>query len=203
MAMERLTIQVGLYEVNCSILSENGKAWIVDPGHEADRIAALLEKKELKPEAILLTHAHFDHIGAVAGLLERFPSLPVYIGEKDVAAHMAADHDASAGRRQIAPDRAADLQRLGDGDHVAPAVAADAETIARDKGVPENTAGERHHIARDKGVLAGAAHAHGVAGLKENALELCVSSEKTTSAKAAGARDRVSRRTSSRQAKDL
>ena len=83
--MERLTIQVGLYEVNCSILSEDGKAWIVDPGHEADRIAALLEKKELKPEAILLTHAHFDHIGAVAGLLERFPSLPVYIGEKDVA----------------------------------------------------------------------------------------------------------------------
>ena len=77
--MERLTIQVGLYEVNCSILSEDGKAWIVDPGHEADRIAALLEKNGLKPEAILLTHAHFDHIGAVAGLLERFPSLPVYI----------------------------------------------------------------------------------------------------------------------------
>ena len=83
--MERLTIQVGLYEVNCSILSEDGKAWIVDPGHEADRIAALLEKKELKPEAILLTHAHFDHIGAVPGLLERFPELPVYIGEKDMA----------------------------------------------------------------------------------------------------------------------
>ena len=83
--MERLTIQVGLYEVNCSILSEGGKAWIVDPGHEADRIAALLEKKGLEPAAILLTHAHFDHIGAVTGLLERFPSLPVYIGEKDVA----------------------------------------------------------------------------------------------------------------------
>ena len=83
--MERLTVQVGPYEVNCSILSENGKAWIVDPGHEADRIAALLEKNSLSPTAILLTHAHFDHIGAVAGLLERFPSLPVYIGESDVA----------------------------------------------------------------------------------------------------------------------
>ena len=83
--MERLTIQVGLYEVNCSILSEGGKAWIVDPGHEADRIASLLEKKGLEPAAILLTHAHFDHIGAVTGLLERFPGLPVYIGEKDMA----------------------------------------------------------------------------------------------------------------------
>ena len=83
--MKRLTIQVGLYEVNCSILGEGGKAWIVDPGHEADRIASLLEKKGLEPAAILLTHAHFDHIGAVPGLLERFPSLPVYIGEKDMA----------------------------------------------------------------------------------------------------------------------
>ena len=83
--MERLTIQVGLYEVNCSILSESGKAWIVDPGHEADRIASLLEKKGLAPAAILLTHAHFDHIGAVPGLLEKFPGLPVYIGENDVA----------------------------------------------------------------------------------------------------------------------
>lgn len=82
--MERLTIQVGLYEVNCSILSEDGKAWIVDPGHEADRIAALLEKNGLKPEAILLTHAHFDHIGAVNAILAAAPGTPVYLGEKDI-----------------------------------------------------------------------------------------------------------------------
>ena len=83
--MERLTIQVGPYEVNCSILSKDGKAWIVDPGQEAERIAGLLGKKGLEPAAILLTHAHFDHIGGVPGLQRAFPGIPVYIGEKDVA----------------------------------------------------------------------------------------------------------------------
>ena len=81
--MERLTIQVGGFEVNCSILVENGKAWIVDPGQEADRIIDTLAKKGLEPAAILLTHAHFDHIGAIPGLLEKFPDLPVYVHEKD------------------------------------------------------------------------------------------------------------------------
>ena len=81
--MERLTIQVGGFEVNCSILSENGRAWIVDPGQEADRIIDLLAKKGLEPAAILLTHAHFDHISGIPGLIEKFPDLPVYVHEKD------------------------------------------------------------------------------------------------------------------------
>ena len=82
--MERLTIQVGGFEVNCSILSENGKAWIVDPGQEPGRIIDLLAKKGLEPAAILLTHGHFDHIGGIPGLLEKFPALPVYVHEKDM-----------------------------------------------------------------------------------------------------------------------
>ena len=82
--MERLTIQVGGFEVNCSILSENGKALVVDPGQEADRIVGMLSERNLDPVAVLLTHAHFDHIGAVPGLLKAFPDLPVYIHEKDL-----------------------------------------------------------------------------------------------------------------------
>ena len=81
--MERLTVQVGPYEVNCSILSDCGKAWIVDPGQEAERIADLLTRKGLEPAAILLTHAHFDHIGGIPGLLAKIPGLPVFIGELD------------------------------------------------------------------------------------------------------------------------
>ena len=81
--MKRNTIQVGTYEVNCTILSWDDSAWIVDPGSEAERIAAILEKAQLKPEAILLTHGHFDHIGAVPALQERWPGLEVYIAPED------------------------------------------------------------------------------------------------------------------------
>jgi len=81
--MERMTLQVGSFEVNCSILSENGKAWIVDPGQESERIVAFLKKAKLTPAAILLTHAHFDHIGGIPGLQDAFPGLPVFVHEKD------------------------------------------------------------------------------------------------------------------------
>ena len=83
--MERLTIQVGGFEVNCSILSENGKAWIVDPGQEGERIVGLLRTRSLSPAAILLTHAHFDHIGGIPALQAAFPGLPVYVGDADRA----------------------------------------------------------------------------------------------------------------------
>ncbi len=77
--MERLTIEVGSYGVNCSLLSEDGEAYIVDPGHEGARILELLAKKGLVPKAILLTHAHFDHITGIRELQTAHPELPVYI----------------------------------------------------------------------------------------------------------------------------
>lgn len=81
--MERLTIGVGSYEVNCSILSKDGKAYIVDPGQEGERILGLLVKKGLEPAAVLLTHAHFDHITGIAELQKAFPELPVYVHSAD------------------------------------------------------------------------------------------------------------------------
>lgn len=83
--MKRTTLQVGSFEVNCTILSENGQAWIVDPGNEGERILALLARENLTPAAILLTHAHFDHIGAIPALQAAFPDLPVYANEPDHA----------------------------------------------------------------------------------------------------------------------
>ena len=83
--MKRTTIQVGSFEVNCTILSEDGQAWIVDPGNEGERILELLARENLTPAAILLTHAHFDHIGAIPALQAAFPDLPVYANEPDHA----------------------------------------------------------------------------------------------------------------------
>ena len=81
--MERTTFQVGTFEVNCSILSADGKAWIVDPGGEADRIVRFLADKGLSPVAVLLTHAHFDHIGGIPDLKQAFPALPVFVNAPD------------------------------------------------------------------------------------------------------------------------
>jgi len=81
--MERISLEVGSFRVNCSILSAGGKAWIVDPGADTAEISALLSKHGLSPAAILLTHAHFDHISGVPALQAEFPGVPVYLHPGD------------------------------------------------------------------------------------------------------------------------
>ena len=81
--MNRTTFEVGTFEVNCSILSENGKAIVVDPGADATHIRAELKKQELDLAAVLLTHAHFDHICAIPELQRVYPDLPVFISDAD------------------------------------------------------------------------------------------------------------------------
>lgn len=54
-----------------------GKALLIDPGDEADRLMQPLAERDLDLEAILLTHCHFDHIGAVAPIA-RATGAPVY-----------------------------------------------------------------------------------------------------------------------------
>ena len=83
--MERRIMPLGAIGANCVILWEDpAAAWIVDPGAEPEAICAFLEKKDLTPALILFTHGHFDHIGAVDGLLARYPELPVHVGPGDV-----------------------------------------------------------------------------------------------------------------------
>ena len=81
--METKKISVGSFEVNCCVVAVDGKAWIIDPGAEPERIAALVESMACEPGGILLTHAHFDHIGAIPALERRWPGLPVFVHPKD------------------------------------------------------------------------------------------------------------------------
>jgi len=81
--MKHSIIQVGTFDVNCSIISRNGNVWVVDPGSEGDRIVSCLKDENLFPTAILLTHAHFDHIGGIPELQTAFPELPVYAHPND------------------------------------------------------------------------------------------------------------------------
>lgn len=76
---------LGPIQTNCYIVSNKEKECLIfDPGEEGAKLVKEIRAKNLKPLAILLTHAHFDHIGAVDVLREVF-ELPVYIHEKEVS----------------------------------------------------------------------------------------------------------------------
>ncbi len=63
-------LSLGAYQTNTYVLwPENGKhCLVIDPGYEADTILDFLGSQGLTLEAILLTHGHFDHVGAVKDL---------------------------------------------------------------------------------------------------------------------------------------
>ncbi|MGZ5320077.1 MAG: MBL fold metallo-hydrolase [Solirubrobacterales bacterium] len=78
--MDLRMLTVGPVQENCFVFRRDGSeaALIVDPGDEAPRILAAVEDLGAKVEAILLTHTHFDHIGAVAPVAEA-TGAPVWV----------------------------------------------------------------------------------------------------------------------------
>ena len=64
------TLPLGAYQTNTYIVENEGHCVIIDPGYEADTIAAFLAKHVLTTDAILLTHGHFDHVGAVETIVK-------------------------------------------------------------------------------------------------------------------------------------
>ena len=82
--MQVHTLPLGAYQTNCYIVQNGERCFIVDPGYEAGRILAFLEEKGLKAEAILLTHGHFDHVGAVRELASEL-DVRVYLHEGDLS----------------------------------------------------------------------------------------------------------------------
>jgi hydroxyacylglutathione hydrolase len=73
---------VGLVQENCFLLRRDGaqNALIVDPGEEAERVLEAVKELDVTVEAILVTHCHFDHIGAVAPIAKA-TGAPVYVSE--------------------------------------------------------------------------------------------------------------------------
>ena len=77
-------LPVGVLQCNCSIFGDeqSREAVVIDPGDEIERILAILEKHGLRVKAIIITHAHIDHIGG-AQKLKAATGAPVYMNAKD------------------------------------------------------------------------------------------------------------------------
>ncbi len=77
-------LPVGMLHCNCSIFGDETtrEAIVVDPGDDISDIEAILAKHQLKVKAIIITHAHIDHIGGAAKL-KKLTQAPVYMNEND------------------------------------------------------------------------------------------------------------------------
>jgi len=80
--MNITTMVLGPVQTNCYITQNSGQALIIDPADRADLIIKKCEELKINLIAILLTHGHFDHIGAVNDLKEAY-KIPVYAGRDE------------------------------------------------------------------------------------------------------------------------
>jgi hydroxyacylglutathione hydrolase len=84
MKIDRLVL--GEFETNCYVLRSSDKATdclIIDTGLDVKQLLAFLERNELTPKALVITHGHIDHIAGVAKLRAKYPDIKVYIHKLD------------------------------------------------------------------------------------------------------------------------
>ena len=81
---ELTIMQLGPMQTNCYILRclQTDKVAVIDPGWEGTFIVEYLRQNQLEPTHILLTHAHFDHIGGLFELKQAFPNATLYAHEQ-------------------------------------------------------------------------------------------------------------------------
>src|SRR5450432_3656738 len=89
-------LPVGLLQCNCSVFGDEQtrEALVIDPGDNIDDILAILDKHGLSVKAIVITHAHIDHIGGAAKL-KAATGAPVYMNARDQELYDNLDVQAS------------------------------------------------------------------------------------------------------------
>lgn len=89
------TLTVGAFQENCYLVVDHpsGKAVIVDPGGEGERLVEAVDKSGATLEAVWITHAHVDHVGAIASIKQRW-DVPVYLHPLDRRLYEAAGRQA-------------------------------------------------------------------------------------------------------------
>jgi len=89
-------IPVGMLQCNCSIFGDEQtrEAIVIDPGDEIGRIEEILARHKLKVRAIIITHAHIDHIGGAAKL-KAATGAPVWMNASDEELYRHLDMQAA------------------------------------------------------------------------------------------------------------
>jgi glyoxylase-like metal-dependent hydrolase (beta-lactamase superfamily II) len=89
-------LPVGILQCNCSVFGDEQtrEAIVVDPGDDISEIERILQCHQLKVKAIVITHAHIDHIGGAAKL-KASTGAPVYMNERDQELYDHLDVQAS------------------------------------------------------------------------------------------------------------
>jgi hydroxyacylglutathione hydrolase len=79
-----LSIEVGELQTNTYIFfnAVSRECFIIDPGAEGEKIKALIAREKLLPRAVVLTHGHADHVGAVTALTDHF-HIPLWVHEAE------------------------------------------------------------------------------------------------------------------------
>ena len=105
------------FATNCYIVQgpDPARCLVVDPAGEGERLLEALEGLHTRPEALLLTHGHYDHLLAVPQLQARWPDLPVYCHRADCPAELTEDWDGVAYPTATAFPH---LRHYGEGDTV-------------------------------------------------------------------------------------
>ncbi|HEX6314543.1 MAG TPA: MBL fold metallo-hydrolase [Gemmatimonadaceae bacterium] len=96
-ALDVIRFETGPLQENAYLLFDRGSgdAVLADPGDDADVLIAGIEQAAVTLRAIWLTHAHFDHVGAVKAVRMRF-SVPVYLHEADIPMFEAGPFQAAS-----------------------------------------------------------------------------------------------------------
>jgi len=76
---------LGPTRTNCYVVEAGGECWIVDAGFEPGVLIEHVRTSGIKPSAVILTHAHCDHIAGLGEVLQAFPGTPVFIHEEEAA----------------------------------------------------------------------------------------------------------------------